>query len=65
MDKVAIGAKLRSLRGKTTQKEVAESIGVLPSSYSMYENGQRTPSDETKLKLAKYYGTTVQAIFFD
>ncbi|WP_423748200.1 hypothetical protein [Bacillus cereus] len=31
----------------------------------MYENGQRIPRDNIKIKLANFYGVTVQTIFFD
>lgn len=38
-----------------------ESVLVL----QMYENGQRIPRDNIKIKLANFYGVTVQTIFFD
>jgi len=31
----------------------------------MYELGYRVPRDEIKMKLADYYGVTVQSLFFD
>jgi len=31
----------------------------------MYENGKRIPKDDIKITLAKYYGSTVEAIFFE
>lgn len=31
----------------------------------MYETGKRIPSDDVKVRIAKYYDTTVQEIFFD
>lgn len=64
MDKVAIGKKLRELRGETSQKVVSSAVGVLQSTYCMYETGQRVPSDEVKKKIAEYFNTTVQDIFF-
>lgn len=57
-------AKLVELRGQRTQAEAANGIGISVSALSMYENGQRTPRDETKRRIARYYGETVQAIFF-
>lgn len=65
MDAKEIGSRLCKLRGKRTQKEISDSIGVCQSTYAMYETGQRIPSDENKRKLAEYFKTTVQAIFFD
>lgn len=56
--------KLR-LKSKKTQKEVADAIGVAISTYGMYEIGKRIPNDENKRKIAKFFGTTVQAIFFN
>ncbi len=64
MNKKTVGKRLKKLRGSESQVKVAEALGILPSSLSMYESGQRTPSDEVKIKIAKYFNTTVQAIFF-
>lgn len=63
MDKT-YATKLVELRSNKTQREVAESIGIAASTYSMYENGERVPSDSVKVKLANYFGKTVQEIFF-
>lgn len=56
--------KLKSLRGKRSQAKVAKAIGISPSALSSYECGDRIPRDEVKIKLADYYGKTVQHIFF-
>ena len=60
-----IAKKLVMLRGIRPQHEVAAAIGVRQSTYSMYEKGLRIPSDEKKKKIAIYFNTSVQAIFFD
>lgn len=65
MDPKEIGNRLYRLRGERTQKTISDAIGVCQSTYAMYETGQRIPSDENKRKLADYFHTTVQAIFFD
>ena len=65
MDSIAIGKRLIELRGSRTQEEVAKAVGASVSAIGMYERGERTPRDEMKLSLAKFYDTTVQAIFFD
>lgn len=57
--------KLRALRGEKSQAEVAKAIGVSDSAMSAYENGDRIPRDEVKIRIADYYGRTVQEIFFD
>ena len=61
-----VGKQLRELRctkGKT-QAEVAEAIGVCTSAYAMYERGERVPRDKVKIDIARYYGKSVNSIFF-
>lgn len=64
MNKKAIGQKLKELRGEKTMKEISENIGISISALGMYETGQRVPNDNIKKALAKYFNTTVDAIFF-
>ncbi|MED1711760.1 helix-turn-helix transcriptional regulator [Bacillus thuringiensis] len=64
MDKKLIGQKLMNLRGDKSRDEVATAVNISVSALQMYENGQRIPRDEIKVKLAEYYKTTVQEIFF-
>ncbi len=59
------GKKLVELRGEKSQAEVAKSIGIATSTLGMYETEKRIPRDSIKVKLAEYYGTTVQKIFFN
>ena len=61
---MSAGKKLRALRGKKTQKAAAADIGITKSSLAMYERDERIPRDEVKVKIAKYYGESVQSIFF-
>lgn len=65
MDRNKIGKRLIELRGEKTQAFIAEAINISQSTYAMYETGKRVPSDEVKVRIAKYYGCTVQSIFFD
>lgn len=60
----ANGARLRLLRGDKTQQQVADDLGISKMMVSSFERGIRRPSDETKIKLARYYGATVSSIFF-
>lgn len=60
-----IGNRLTMLRGNKPQSEVAKAIGISDSALSMYECGERIPRDSIKIKLAQYYGKSVQSIFFD
>ena len=64
MDKSAIGQRLRELRGDRTQEAVATAVEVSPMAISKYETGQMIPADDVKIKLAAYFNTTVDAIFF-
>lgn len=59
------GKKLAELRGNKSQAEVAKAIGIATSTLGMYETEQRVPRDSVKVKLAEYFGTTVQEIFFN
>lgn len=61
---MTIGEKLTAARGSRRREEVAAAVGVSASAMSMYENDKRVPRDEIKVKLAAYYRTTVQKLFF-
>ena len=58
------GSKLRELRGKRSREEIAGAVNVSVSAIAMYENEERSPRDEIKLRLAEFFGETVQEIFF-
>ena len=64
MNKKNIGERLSKLRGKKSQETVAAAVGISVSALSMYESGQRIPRDDIKVKLALYFGVTVQELFF-
>ena len=65
MDRQAIAARLVQLRGKRSQNEVARELGISDSALSAYECGERIPRDELKLKMAEYFETSVQHLFFN
>lgn len=56
--------KMRELRGNRTQAEVAERLGISPSTYASYEQGTRVPKDGMKIKIAELYNRSVKFIFF-
>ena len=58
------GEKLRNLRGKKSKRTVSKELGISFSSYVKYERNERIPRDDIKIKIAKYFGTSVQDIFF-
>jgi putative transcriptional regulator len=64
MNKEKIAEILVTLRGNRSREEVAKALGISVSALQMYENAQRVPKDEIKLKIANYYGVSVESIFF-
>lgn len=54
---VNMGEKLRSLRieKNLTQKQVADRIGLAISAVSSYESGNRYPTYDTLIKLARMF----------
>ena len=57
--------RLIAARRERRREEVAAAVGVSVSAIAMYENGARIPRDEIKIKMADYFKTTVQELFFD
>ena len=60
---MTIAERLIAARGDRRREDVADVVGVSLSAIAMYENGERIPRDEIKIRLADYYNTTVQALF--
>ncbi len=58
------GKFLRELRGKRTQEEIANALGITKSSWAMYERDERVPRDEVKVRIACYFGKSIQEIFY-
>lgn len=58
-------AKLKQLReaaGYKTQQAFAEAFGVAQSTVANWERGRREPNQETLIRLARFLGTTVDAL---
>ena len=64
LDSKASARILTELRGRKSQKEVADALGISVSALSMYENGERIPRDNIKIRLANYYQKNISDIFF-
>jgi len=64
LDRIAVGQRLRTLRGDKTLDEVATALGVTSMAVSLWERGERIPSDDMKIKIAAFYNTSVTYIFF-
>lgn len=62
---MTIGERLRKLRGDKTQATVARELMISDSALSAYETDERVPRDDVKARIAEYYDTTVQEIFFN
>lgn len=56
---------LIELRGDRTITEVAKELEITRQMLSAIENGIRTPSLELAWKIAQFYSTTIEEIFFD
>lgn len=57
--------QLTSLRGATSRITVAKDLNITPQMLGAIERGDRTPSLKLAKKIADYYGTTVDTIFFN
>ena len=64
MDAKAIGNRLKELRGNKSQSEVANALDISISALSMYENGERIPRDDVKIRISNYYKRPIHKIFF-
>lgn len=66
MNSMEIGKRLRGLRHSKgcDIATVCGTVGISTSALSMYECGLRIPRDEIKIKLASFYGVTVDFLFF-
>ena len=64
-DAVEIGKRLVALRGIRTRVGVAKETGIPVTTLQGYEKGKRVPSPGNMIILAKYYGVSVQHLFFD
>lgn len=54
-----LGNRLKHLRGKRTQEEVANALGLSRARYSHYENDRVEPDNELLNRLADYFDTTI------
>ncbi|PET77607.1 transcriptional regulator [Bacillus sp. AFS001701] len=55
---------MKSLRGDRTQQQVADDLNIASTTYNMIENGNRFPRKDLQLKLSKYFGVTIEELFF-
>lgn len=60
-----IRTDLIKLRGTKSRQEVAKVLDITPQMLGAIERGTRTPSLFLAKKIADYYATTVDHIFFN
>lgn len=61
---LSIGDRLKYARGDRSQAEVAEGVGLSVMAISKFESDQIKPSYDTMLKLARYFHTSADKLFF-
>lgn len=56
-----LSERIKMLREEVhlTQSQLAEKLDIATSSISQYENGDRVPSDDIKIKIAKYFDVSL------
>ena len=61
-----IGQRIKGLRlqKEMSMEQMAKTLGTSYSAISMYENGERIPRDEIKIKIAELFGVSVETNFF-
>lgn len=62
---VSVRTTLIEARGKRTQMDVANEMGISQKYLSKLELGQRTPSLKIAIKIASYYKSSVEVLFPD
>ncbi len=53
-----MGSRLKNLRGKKTQEEIARKLGISRARYSHYENNRVEPDSELLGKIADIFGVS-------
>ena len=57
--------RIARLSRKLTQEDVAKALGISRSMYSMIEIGLRNPTLAIAQKLALFFATDIETLFFD
>lgn len=64
---MTLAEKLKAERAKkqVSQREVAQAIKTSQAAYSYFESGDKIPSTKTAIKLANYYGVSLDYLLGD
>lgn len=56
---MTLGKRLKRLRGKRTQEDISDALGISRARYSHYENDHVQPDHELLIKMANYYNVSL------
>jgi len=57
-------ARQRAAR-QLSQKQLARQVGLSQSAIAAYETGERTPSLAVARRIARFFGVSIEDLFFD
>ena len=61
-DMLATNLRVQRAKKRVRQKDVANAVSIDQAALSQYENGTRVPNVETVVKLADYYGISLDTL---
>lgn len=61
-DMLATNLRVQRAKKRVRQQDVADAVSIDQAALSQYENGTRVPSVETVVKLADYYGISLDTL---
>lgn len=62
LEKRDLGKAIQRLRGEKTQRACAETAGISPSSWSLYEGGERAPRSAMRARIAGGLGVELRIL---
>lgn len=63
-DRATIGERLKKLRGDRTLEEIGKALNVTSMAVSLWERGERIPSDDMKMKISIFYDVPITDLFY-
>ncbi|MCI6844814.1 MAG: helix-turn-helix transcriptional regulator [Coriobacteriaceae bacterium] len=61
-DVLATNLRVQRAKKRVRQQDVADAVSIDQAALSQYENGTRVPNVETVVKLADYYGISLDTL---
>jgi transcriptional regulator with XRE-family HTH domain len=61
-DVLATNLRIQRAKKRVRQQDVADAVSIDQAALSQYENGTRVPNVETVVKLADYYGISLDTL---